>query len=78
MDMGNSPSHEEHYVMLLKCLLKGNGVHLREKEFTELLVLVNWHYFWFQATLPVHLKLIAWKQVFRALRKTHRECGIYQ
>lgn len=78
MDMGNPPSHEQHYGMLLKCLLKGNGVHLREKEFTELLVLVNWHYHWFQATLPVQLKLIAWKPVFRALRRAHRERSIYQ
>lgn len=50
-----------------KMLVKRKWSKVKDKQLMELLVLIKWHCYWFQAT-HIQLKLTVWKQVLRALR----------
>lgn len=60
-------------MQLLKCLLKGNGVKVKEKQLTELLVFIRRHCHWFLATPHIQLKLKIRKQFMRALRRAYQK-----
>lgn len=59
-------------MQLLKCLLKGSGVKVKEKQLTKDLVLFKRHCYRFQAAPHVQLKLMMWK-VLRTLGKFLKE-----
>jgi hypothetical protein len=65
--MGNSPSIQSQYMTLLKGLLKGSGIKVKDKSFQELFHHVHQHCYWFHPEGRTILNYKVWKKVMRAL-----------
>jgi hypothetical protein len=74
--MGNSPSIQSQYMTLLKGLLKGSGVKVKDKSFQELLHHFHRHCYWFHPEGRTILNYEVWKKVMRALRRAQQRGDI--